>query len=107
MDQEQLKSTVVLVVSVDSPETTRAWLPKFNARYPGEVRFTPLTDPGHRVINRYGVFNPASAGQRLELPHPATYVIDRKGVVRWKDIETDYKIRPTNEQILEALSAVK
>lgn len=107
MDQQQFQSTAVLVVSTDSQETTRAWLPRFNAKYPGDVKFTPLSDPGHKVINRYGVFNPASAGQRFEVPHPSTYVIDRKGIVRWKDIETDYKIRPMNEQILEALSAVK
>lgn len=107
MDREEFKSTAVLVVSVDSKEATHAWLPKFNARYPGEIKFSIITDPGHKVIDRYGIFNAATAGQKFELPHPATYVIDRKGIVRWKDIETDYKIRPTNEQILEALSAVK
>jgi len=30
-------------------------------------------------------------------------VIDKQGVVRWKYIEVDYKKRPGNEQILQAL----
>ena len=61
--------------------------------------FLLLSDPGHIVINRYGLLNPNSRG----LPNPATYVIDKKGIVRWKFVEVDYRVRPTNEQVLEAL----
>ena len=61
--------------------------------------FVFLSDPGHRVIDRYGLLNPDGRGW----PHPTTLVIDRRGVVRWKIVEVDYKVRPSNEQILEAL----
>ena len=61
--------------------------------------YTMLSDADHRVIDRYGLLNPASKG----LPHPTTYVIDQKGIVRWKFTEVNYKIRPTNEMILAAL----
>lgn len=63
--------------------------------------FTFLSDPGHKVIDRYGILNP---GDRRGLPHPTMLVIDKKGVVRWKFIEVNYKIRPTNEMILAALA---
>ena len=62
-------------------------------------RFVFLSDPGHRVIDRYGLWNPQGRGW----PHQTTLVIDRQGIVRWKVVEVDYKIRPSNEQILEAL----
>ena len=62
-----------------------------------------LSDPGHRVIDRYGLYNPAGRGW----PHPATFVLDRQGVVRWKFVETDYKIRASNDQILAALAALR
>lgn len=61
-----------------------------------------LSDPGHKVIDRYGLLNPDSNG----LPHPATYVIDKKGVVRWKFVDVDYKRRPDSEQVLDALKSV-
>lgn len=61
-----------------------------------------LSDPGHKVIDKYGLLNPESKG----LPHPATYVIDKMGVVRWKFIEVDYKIRPDSEQVLKALKSI-
>ena len=61
-----------------------------------------LSDPDHAVINRYGILNMISNG----LPHPATYVIDKKGIVRWKFLKVDYSIRPAAEQVLEALKSL-
>jgi len=55
-------------------------------------------------IDRYGLLNPDDP---RGIPHPTTYVLDRQGVVRWKFTEVNYKIRPTNAMILEALSGVK
>jgi len=51
------------------------------------------------VIDRYGLLNPKGKGW----PHPATYVIDKEGTVRWKFVEVDYKVRATNDMILKAL----
>ena len=64
--------------------------------------FVMLSDPGHAVIDRYGLFNENSPPRR-PLPHPATYVIDPEGVVRYRFVEVDYKVRPTNEDLLEVL----
>jgi peroxiredoxin len=64
--------------------------------------FLFLSDAEHKVINRYGILNQGSNG----LPHPSTYVIDKSGTVRWKSVEQDYKLRPTNQQILAALKSI-
>ena len=68
--------------------------------------FTLLSDPDHAVIGRYGLLNQADPRQR-PIPHPTVFVIDRQGVVRWKFIEVNYKIRPTNDDIRSALRAVR
>lgn len=67
---------------------------------PIKIDFPLLEDTNHRVIDRYGLLNPKSKGW----PHPATYVIDKEGIVRWKFVEVDYKVRPTNDMILQALT---
>ncbi len=67
------------------------------------IEYQLLADPDHAVIDRYGVFNPEAAPDR-PIPHPTTLVIDQRGVVQWKFIEIDYRIRPTNEDILTALA---
>lgn len=69
------------------------------------IEFTLLSDPGAAVIGRYGLLNEDAAPDRL-IPHPTTYVIDRSGVVRWKMTEVNYRIRPENEDIREALEAL-
>lgn len=65
--------------------------------------FPFLSDYDHKVIDRYGLLNPNGSG----IPHPATYVIDKKGVVRWKFLEVDYKKRPSNDEVLEALLSLQ
>lgn len=62
-----------------------------------------LSDPGHQVIDRYGILN---LGSDRGISHPTTFIITRDGVVRWKFIEENYRVRPTNEMILEARRAV-
>jgi peroxiredoxin len=100
----ELKSSAeLIVVSIDGDNETRQTTTKIS-RDGVQADFTFLSDPASSVISRYGILNPS--GSRKGLPHPATYIIDKAGVVRWRDVEVDYKVRPTNEDILKALRAV-
>ena len=103
LDAEMKKDTELLAVSVDDSTGTRKTITRISADGVAPD-FSFLSDPDHAVIARYGILNP-NGGDR-GIPHPATYVIDKGGVVRWKDIETDYKIRPSNDAILTAVRAL-
>jgi peroxiredoxin len=70
------------------------------------LEFPLLSDPDHAVIARYGLLN-QSDPQARPIPHPTVFIIDRGGVVRWKFIEINYRIRPTNEDILSALAGAQ
>ena len=77
------------------------------AEQDGRVLDYPLlSDPDHAVIARYGLLNQQDPESR-PIPHPTTFVIDREGIVRWKFIEINYRIRPSNEQVLAALMEVQ
>lgn len=67
--------------------------------------YTLLSDPGAAVINRYGLYNQDDPRGRA-IPHPTTYVIDMNGVIQWKMTEVNYRIRPENDDILQALAAL-
>ena len=67
------------------------------------IEFQLLADPDNAVIDRYGVFNPDESRARA-VPHPTVLVIDKQGVVTWKFIEINFRIRPTNEDILAAVT---
>ena len=90
-------------MSIDGHETTRKFIAKLQEQFPGSYNFPFLEDENRKVIDRYGIFNPDGRGW----PHPATYVIDEQGIVRWKFVEVDYTKRPTNAQIVAALEKNK
>lgn len=91
-------------MSIDPKEDLQKMLDRVAKETGGPAPDFPfLSDPGHRVIDRYGLLNPGGRGW----PHPTVYVIDRSGTVRWKFTEVNYKVRPTNAMILEALAAVR
>lgn len=93
----------VLGVSVDPAERIRTALEKMEKKAPGPASVLLLSDPDHSVIGRYGLLNEQSAANKRFMPHPTTYVIGKDGRVAWKFTEVDYRIRPSNEMILEAL----
>jgi peroxiredoxin len=100
LDETGKQNVELIAVSVDSRELLQTMADKV-ARDGVKADFTFLSDPGHRVIDRYGLLNPDNP---RAIPHPTTYVIDQQGVVQWKFTEINYKIRPTNEMILDALA---
>jgi peroxiredoxin len=100
LSRDQKASTAILAVAIDDREDLQKMVDRITKTDGRRPDYTFLSDPGHRVIDRYGLWNPAGRGW----PHPTTYVIDRLGVVRWKVTEANYKIRPTNDMILRALA---
>lgn len=93
----------ILAVAIDSKEDLQKMADRISKDDHKAPDFSFLSDAGHKVIDRYGLLNPSGRGW----PHPTTYVVDKKGIVRWKFTEVNYKIRPSNEQILEALKGVQ
>ncbi len=93
----------MLALSVDVREQQQMMIDRVAEDDGRVLEFPLLSDPDHAVIDRYGLFNPDESQQR-PVPHPTVFVIDKTGEVRWKFIEIDYRVRPTNEDILEALA---
>lgn len=106
MTDEQQDYTQILALSVDGPEDLQKMVDRISLEDGILPDFPLLSDPSHQVIDRYGLFNPEDPRGR-QITHPATFVIDMDGVVRWKMVEVNYKIRPTNEDVLNALSGLE
>lgn len=89
-------------VSVDDREHQQMMIDRVFEADGVRMDFPLLSDPDHRVINRYGIFNMEDPRGR-EIAHPATFVIDDEGVVRWRFVEVNHRTRPSNEDILAEL----
>lgn len=106
LTEEQEATTQILALSVDPPDDLQRMVDRISADDNLAPGFPFLTDPRHEVIDRYGLFNDADPrGRQIALP--ATFIIGREGVVRWRFVEVDYRIRPSNEDVLRALAGVR
>ncbi len=64
------------------------------------LEFQVLSDPDAQVVSAYGVFNLFNN----ELPAPATFIIDKQGVVQWEYIgKTSASDRADNDEIIAQL----
>jgi peroxiredoxin len=103
--EEQIR---VYAISVDSPAESKQFAEKISADGKGEVNFPILSDPGHRVIDAYGIRDPDYNGQKFEgIPHPSVYLIDKNGKVAWSKVEADYKERPGTDEVEAALKTLR
>lgn len=78
-------------VSYDSEAALRNFSSRKN------IRFPLLSDTDSKVIREFGLLNEAVAKNTLffGIPHPVTYIVDRKGKVKSKYFEDDYRQRQT------------
>ena len=93
-------------VSLDRPDESRELARKIASDGRGALGFPLLFDARAKTIDRYGLRDPAYKGDKLDgVPRPAVFVLDAKSRIRWSKIESDYRERPTNEEIAAALDS--
>jgi peroxiredoxin len=104
----------VLFISADRPERLRPSLKE------KDIHYTLLSDAQMHAARAFGIafrlddatverykqhnidLEAASGETHHELPVPAVFIIDRKGMVRFAQWDPDYKVRMSGEEILAA-----
>ena len=94
------KGVGFIAVSYDSPADLAAFAAKQSLTFPlysdaGSKMALKLRDP------RYALDSFANG-----VPYPTILLIDTTGIVKGKTVETDYKIRPTNADLIATLAKV-
>jgi peroxiredoxin len=93
---------------MDPADTSKNLADKIASDGKGRLSFPLLSDPDHKVIEAYGLRDPAYKGQNIDgIPHPAIYIINKDGKVTWAKIESDYRKRPTIVELRAALNTLK
>lgn len=92
----------MLGISRYDAKETASWLE-------ANPRSFPLLVDGGDVVRRYDILNPVlDKKPGFEgIPHPATFIIDREGVIRFVNIWEDYKKRTSVQTILEELDKIR
>ena len=96
----QRDHTRVLAVSPDSVEQNAQvveWL---------GLDFAILSDSDLAATNAFGLRHPDGSPAGADIPRPATYIL-ADGVVAWRDLTDNWRIRPRPDDLLAALAALR
>jgi peroxiredoxin len=86
-----------VAISVDPPDVTR------NLCQKSGYSFTFLSDPGAEVIRRYDLLDKGAGEGGADVARPAEFLLDRNGVVRWRSLTDDYRVRARPEDLIAAV----
>ena len=96
MDEFRRRGATLLAVVVDPVEKNAEVASALGLEFP------ILADPDLAVIDRYGLRH-AHGIPGADIARPATFVLDGDGMVRWRDLTENYRIRPRPEDVLRAI----
>ena len=88
----------VFGVSTDTFFALKAWADKEKFDFP------LLSDYNKEVIRQYGVVNPDMIGLK-DIAKRAVFVIDRNGVVKYREVLEDARNEPDYEKLRQAVAA--
>ena len=86
-----------MAISYDSTAILKRFAEKSAIAYP------LLSDAGSETIDAYGIRNKEAPDRWSGIPHPGTFIVDTKGVIRSKLFLEGYKERHTPEALVQAL----
>ncbi len=93
-------------ISPDPSEQSRKLDREIASDGRGLLGFPLLSDSNSAVVDRYGLRDPEYAGRKIDgVPHPSVFVLDQRGRIRWAKIESDYRERPSNEDVAAVLDS--
>ena len=87
----------LVAISYDSA----AILKRFSAN--SAITYPLLSDPGSKTIDAYGIRNKEAPERWSGIPHPGTFIVDTKGIIRAKLFLEGYKERHAPEALVQAL----
>ena len=80
-------------------------LKRFAAK--SSITYPLLSDAGSKTIDAYGIRNKEAPERWSGIPHPGTFIVDTKGVIRAKLFLEGYKERHAPEALIEALKKAR
>ena len=100
IDEIHAAGAVVLAICKDPVED--------NARTAENLKldFSILSDPKLEVTESYDLLHREASIDGGDIARPALFIIDRQGIVRWRELTNNWRVRVRSETVLEQLRAI-
>ena len=86
---------------MDSPEESDTLCKKAGYTY------TFLSDPKAEVIRRYDLLHRGAGVGGKDIARPAEFLVDASGVVRWRNLTEDLRVRAIPEDVLKGAQLLR
>ena len=90
-----------VAISVDTPEESRALCKKAGYTFP------LLSDAKTEAITRYGILHKDAVQKGHDIARPAEFLVDRNGIVRWRNLTGELRVRARPEEMLDAARSLR
>ena len=99
LDRIRRRGACLVALSIDQP--------KFSQRLADELglSFTLLSNPDSSAVDAYGIRN-RLLGVQSGVPHPAVFIIDAEGIIRFREVRHNYRRRVSPHRILRQLDSL-
>lgn len=87
----------MLAISVDSPALNAGKM---------HYAFPLLSDTNAATIRRYDVLHPGAGPHKEDISRPAEFLIDKAGIVRWRNLTENIAVRARPDEVLGAFDAI-
>ncbi len=102
-DLKSIKDAGIQVVGISFDDTKV--LKTFSDRM--KIAFPLLSDPESKTIEAYHIRNESARGKANGVPHPGTFIVDQKGVIRAKLFLDNFRVRHTMGALIDAAKGVE
>jgi len=101
IDDFEEQDAAVIAISVDPPDESREIVEAYDLSFP------ILSDIGAETIRTYGVAHrDGDPMNDTDIARPATFILDREGLVVWSHLPRNWRIRPRPQELLDELAKI-
>ena len=99
IEEFRARGVEVVAISPDSVEQNRGVADRLG------LEFSILSDPELATIETFGLVHAGAGPGGGDIPRPASFLI-REGVVRWRDLTDNWRVRPRPREILARVDSL-
>lgn len=100
LDELKARSVRVLAISVDPPDVSKNLAAKQGYAFP------ILSDEKLEVLRRYDLVHEGGKRGGADISRPAEFLISADGIVIWRNLTDDYKVRLKADDLRKGLDAL-
>ena len=100
IDEIHAAEAEVLAICVDSVEENAGVVDRLKLDFP------VLSDPDLQACDAFDLRHEKASIDGRDIARPAVFILDREGVIQWRELTDNWRVRVRPEKIIEQLLAM-